>query len=176
MPVPNGSGLDRGSSRDDGYGGWLSEIRLGFLRHDEGPFSHRKESGWDGNLEVLFVSPSWLSSIWSPRPHLGFSINSDPGDNTNQIYAGLSWEWQFWGGMLAGFSLGGAVHDGEDSTNDPNRKELGCPVLFRESVEVGYRFADRHAVTLFLDHISNASICDHNEGLESFGVRYGYKF
>ena len=62
----------------------ISEIRIGALLHDFGPFSHRKESGYDGNLEVLFRSPEALKKIWAPRPHAGFSVNSD--NDTNQAY------------------------------------------------------------------------------------------
>ncbi|HEX9570130.1 MAG TPA: acyloxyacyl hydrolase [Rhodospirillales bacterium] len=154
--------------------GWLSEIRIGALAHDEGPFSHKKEDGVDANVELLFASPDFLKIIWSPRPHIGGNINSS-GD-TSQGYFGLSWEWEFWRYMFGGFSLGGAVHTGETTNAPVDRKELGCRVLFRESVELGFRFAERHSVSAFLDHISNAKLCSTNEGLENFGVRYGYKF
>ena len=162
--------------RSGGAGLWgvISEIRLGALVHDEGPFTRNEEDGYDGNLEVLFVSPDFLDIVWGPRPHLGVTVNSS-GD-TSQAYMGLSWEWSFWDNWFAGFSLGGAVHDGKLETLRTDRKELGCRVLFRESVELGYRFGGGHGISGFLDHISNASICDHNEGLENFGIRYGYLF
>ncbi|MDH5748920.1 MAG: acyloxyacyl hydrolase [Rhodospirillales bacterium] len=154
----------------------FSEIRLGVLWHDEGPFSHRKEEGVDGNIEILFASPRWLDFIGSPRPHVGGSFNS-AGD-TNQAYLGLTWDWSFWKGAFAEFSLGGAIHDGEtDQGSAPlDRKELGCPVLFRESIGLGWRFQNRHSISLHLDHISNAKLCDTNEGLENVGIRYGYMF
>ena len=155
-------------------GGILSEIRLGALVHDQGPFSHNKEDGFDGNLELLFDSPDFLDIIWSPRPHIGVTVNS--ASNTNQAYLGLSWEWEFWGGAFAGFSWGGAVHDGETTTFDEDKKELGCSVLFRESIDIGYRFFERHALMAHLDHISNAKLCSPNEGLENAGIRYGYRF
>lgn len=151
-----------------------AEVRLGGLIHDEGPFTRNEEDGFDINLEILFPSPGLLEIIWSPRPHIGVTFNSE-GD-TSQAYFGLSWEWEFRGNWFAGFSWGGAVHDGELLTNKTDRKELGCRLLFRESVEFGYRVAGRHGISLFLDHISNANICDANEGLENFGVRYGYRF
>ena len=158
----------------EGSLGILSEIRIGLLAHDRGPFSRNEEDGIDGNFELLFASPAVLDVIWSPRPHIGFSINSE--GNTSQLYAGLSWDWSFAGNWFAGFSLGGAVHDGETRTAEPDRKELGCHLLFRESVEVGYRFDGRHGLSVFLDHISNARLCDANEGLETVGIRYGYRF
>jgi lipid A 3-O-deacylase len=152
----------------------ISEIRLGALVHDEGPFSRNEEDGFDLNLEVLFVSPKFLHIVWAPRPHLGANINS--GSDTSQVYMGLSWEWSFWGNWFAGFSFGGSVHDGKLETLQTDRKELGCRLLFRESIDVGYRFGGRHGVSGFLDHISNANLCDRNEGLENYGIRYGYKF
>lgn len=157
---------------DAGNPGW--EIRLGALIHDEGPFSRNEEDGFDGNFEILFPSPKLLKIIGSPRPHIGGTINSD--GNTNQGYFGLTWEWEFWRSWFAGFSLGGSVHDGKTETTEIDRKELGCHLLFRESVEFGYRLAGKHGISVFLDHISNANICDHNEGLENFGLRYGYRF
>ena len=159
-----------------GVGGVLSEIRVGLLAHDQGPFSSNKEDGPDVNLEFLFVSPDLLDVIWSPRPHIGFTGNT-AGD-TNQAYLGLTWEWGFWRRAFAEFSFGGAVHDGELTTNMVGRtkKELGCRVLFRGSVAIGYKFAGRHSVMVHLDHISNAGLCDENEGLDNVGVRYGYRF
>ena len=152
----------------------LSEVRGGILAHDRGPFTNNEEGGADINLEALFRSPDFLGSIGSPRPHLGFSVNTS-GD-TDQFYAGLTWEWEFWRRVFAGFSLGGAVHDGETETSRTDRKELGCRVLFRGSLEIGYKLTRRHGVSLFYDQISNLDICDNNEGLETAGVRYGYRF
>ncbi|MEE8393118.1 MAG: acyloxyacyl hydrolase [Rhodospirillales bacterium] len=152
----------------------FSEIRVGALIHDEGPFTHNKEGGFDGNLELLFASPGLLDAVWSPRPHVGLTVNSQ-GD-TSQAYLGLTWEWDFWEDFFAGFSLGGAVHTGKTTTDKVDRKELGCPVLFRESIDLGYRILKGHSLMVHLDHISNAKLCSTNEGLENFGLRYGYLF
>ncbi|MEQ8666865.1 MAG: acyloxyacyl hydrolase [Rhodospirillales bacterium] len=172
----------RFGERSDKNKGWgaISEIRGGVLNHDEGPFSRNKEDGNpDINAEILFVSPDVLEVIWSPRPHFGADINT--GGDTSQLYAGLSWEWFLWRDLFAGFSLGGAIHDGKLSMGAHNpdkldRKELGCRVLFRESVEIGWMVTPNHGVSLMLDHISNAARCDINEGLENMGIRYGYRF
>ena len=158
-------------ARGDGI---VSEVRLGGLAHDQGPFSSNKEDGLDINAEVLFVSPDFLDAIGAPRPHAGLTLNSS-GD-TSQAYLGLSWEWDFWDGAFAGFSLGGAVHNGETSTAPLDRKELGCPVLFRESIDIGYRVDENYSLMVHLAHISNAKLCDTNEGLENIGIRYGYRF
>ncbi|MGY8999673.1 MAG: acyloxyacyl hydrolase [Rhodospirillales bacterium] len=155
-------------------GGVLSEMRVGALLHDFGPFSHRKEQGYDGNLELLFTSPGFLAFIRSPRPHIGMSLNS-AGD-TNQAYLGLTWEWLFFDNYFTNFSLGGGYHDGYKATDILDRKSLGCTILFRESLDVGYRFGGVHSIMAHLDHISNAKLCSTNEGLESVGLRYGYHF
>ena len=78
--------------------------------------------------------------------------------------------------MFFSFDLGGAVHDGKTSTIKLDRKELGSRVLFREAVEISYRFQGHHALSLRIDHISNASIADNNEGLDTIGLVYGYSF
>jgi lipid A 3-O-deacylase len=180
-PPPSPATPPRPSPLDEARQGWsgdvddiFSEVRFGLLLHDQGPFSHNKEDGIDINLEVLFAPPRMLDIIWSPRPIIGLSVNS-AGD-TSQGYLGLNWEWEFWEDAFAGFSLGGAVHDGKTTTQRLDRKELGCRVLFRESVDVGYRFDGHHGIMAHMEHISNAKLCSTNEGLESFGLRYGYRF
>ena len=169
----------------------FSEIRLGALLHDYGPFSRNEEDGFDGNIEMLFLSPKALSFISSPRPHVGISYNS-AGD-TSYAYGGLYWEWSFWDEWFAGFSLGGMVHDGRlvGDKDGKLKKSLGCRMLFREAVNFGYRFKKHHAIMIHLNHSSNASLCKKNtpdgtaegrhnvilnEGLESLGIRYGYMF
>ncbi len=155
-------------------GGIFSEIRVGAMVHDEGPFSRNKESGFDSNIELLFTSPDFLDVIWSPRPHIGGTYNSD--GNTHQAYLGLTWEWDFFTHFFFDFSLGGAYHTGEKVTSDPKKKSLGCSVLFRESLNLGYRINEAHSLMFHFDHISNAKLCTTNEGLETFGLRYGYRF
>lgn len=155
--------------------GWLSEVRIGALAHDTGPFSSHKEDGVDANLEILFRSPAFLDWLWSPRPVIGGQVHSD-GD-THQAYAGLTWDWDVWGDdVFLEFSLGGAYHTGETETDDPDRKELGCSVLFHLATDLGYRVTENHAVMIHFSHISNADLCDSNEGLENVGIRYGYRF
>lgn len=156
------------------YLGLLHEISLGVLTHDEGPFSsHKEETSADIHIEVRFASPDFLDVIWSPYPHIGANINT-VGD-TSQAFFGLSWQWEWDAGPFVGFSLGGAVHNGEIDDAPLGRKELGCVLLFRESINAGYRFDDHNGIALLLDHISNAGLCGENEGLESIGLRYQYR-
>jgi lipid A 3-O-deacylase len=154
--------------------GFLSELKVGALAHDVGPFTDKRETGADANLELLFASPDFLAPIWAPRPHLGGSL-STAGD-TSKVYAGLTWTFDFLKVGYTDLSFGGAYHNGEEQTFDRDTKALGCHLLFRGAVEVGFRFMERHSLGVFGDHISNASLCSPNEGLESVGLRYGYRF
>jgi lipid A 3-O-deacylase len=164
----------RASSRGKPLGGIISEISIGALVHDEGPFSNSKEDGYDGHIEVRFASPRFLDIIWSPEPHIGANINTE-GD-TSQVFAGLSYEWNLWKGLFAGISVGGALHDGETDSGALDKKDLGCHLLFRESLTLGWELTEHHKIAAIFDHISNAKICSHNEGLENLGVRYSYRF
>lgn len=161
-------------ARGAAQGHFISELRGGLLAHDVGPFSHQKEDGVDVNAEILFTSPKFMELIWSPRPTIGATINTS-GD-TSQGYMGLTWEWDFWEQAYFSFFWGGAAHNGEKTANLPDKKDLGCSVLFREGLDLGWRFAENQAVMVHFSHISNAKICDSNEGLETIGVRYGYRF
>jgi lipid A 3-O-deacylase len=154
----------------------FSEIRVGIQAHDVPLFSDRVESGADINGEVLFTSPDVLHFLWSPRPHFGFSANTQGG--ISQVYAGLSWEFRLWSGLFAGFSLGGAIQTGplHNDIYPQTFKAFGSRGVFRESIEIGWRFDDHHSLSLMLDHISNARLARPNPGLETFGVRYGYRF
>jgi lipid A 3-O-deacylase len=166
------TGAHAGASID--YTDYVSELRFGILDHDPGLFGGDKESGVDINFEALFHSPEVFKYILSPQPHLGASINT-VGD-TSKLYFGLTWGLDI-GPVFVEGSLGGTVHDGE-TKRDPhnNHKELGCTFNFREAASIGYRFTEQHSLSIMVDHISNASLCSENEGMETFGLRYGYKF
>ena len=78
--------------------------------------------------------------------------------------------------IFANGSLGGAYQDGYTGTAPVGRKNLGSPVLFRESAEVGYQITPTISVSAILDHISNANLARHNAGITSAGGRIGFKF
>ena len=163
---------------------WVSEVRVGVQKHAASMIGNTtKETGIDGNFEVLFVSPDFMKYIWSPRPHIGGSINGS-SNNTDFGYGGVTWEWNPWKTMFIDVSFGFAVHNGRLSLDpgvtfpeDANRRrEMGCTVLFRESLEAGFIVAKHHGISVVWDHLSNAGLCAQNEGLDNVGVRYGYRF
>lgn len=155
--------------------GFISELRGGFFDHDSGIFGRNKEGGNDFNGEILFVSPGIFDFMWSPRPMLGGTVNDD--GNTSHAYGGLTWEWWPLNSVFIDFSLGFAVHDGNIDDNELGRKDLGSRVLFRESLELGWNFYNKDRISVILDHISHGhAFGDPNEGMDSLGLRYGYRF
>ena len=153
---------------------WLHEIRTGILAHDVTIWSRtREEGGIDFNAEFIFRYPDYSLLSGILRSNLGFSLNSR-GD-TSKIYSGLLWEYIWDSGIFFDFGLGLAVHDGKLNNSD-DRKELGSRVLLRIPIELGLLFAERHGISIMFDHVSNAYLAEPNEGLDTLGVRYSYRF
>ena len=155
-------------------------VRGGILRHDVALLGKKEEEGWDINLEILLRPFEFTKPIGAPQPIIGADYNLS-GD-TSQFYGGFYWQWEdIWiKNLFMGFSLGLAVHNGKQTRYDradlDKGKELGFRLLFRESAEIGYRFQPNQTISLMFDHISNANMADSNEGLDNFGIRYGYEF
>lgn len=162
---------ERTPSSDIVYG-----IRLGVLAHDVGGlWSHsRAEGGADINAEIVFKKPSlklWQGMI---LPNLGVSVNSQ-GD-TSKAYGGLLWEFVFDNGFFVNSGAGLAVHNGQQESDDADKKQLGSRVLFRIPLEIGFTIFERHRISLMFDHMSNAYLANPNEGMDTIGVRYGIQF
>jgi lipid A 3-O-deacylase len=158
----------------------IDEVIVGVLAQGMGPFGSDKEQGAGINGEVLFTSPAFLEAIGSPRPQLGLSYATDP-DATSQFYFGIEWRTHVAERIFVAASFGGAIHNGEtkfDPFADAGRVEnttfLGCRVLFRFGGDIGYELTDRMRASVHFDHISNAGLCQVNEGLDNFGVRLGF--
>jgi lipid A 3-O-deacylase len=158
-------------------GGFIHEIKVGAQAHDI-PYMwsgfHKEPYSVDLNLEAQFSAHVvlWRGAI---RPMIGTTINFD--GNTSKAYAGARWQWERpSSNMFFALGLAVAVHNGETFSSDPEDKQLGRRVLFHDSIELGYRFDAHRSVSLFYEHISNASTADKNQGLDTLGVRYGYRF
>ena len=152
----------------------FDEFRLGMMAHDIEP--NGNEGSVDMNVELLFRGPAVrynnrLADIfWRPRFHIGASINA--GGDTNQLYAGLTWNVPLAPRWTFEFTFGGAVHDGP--TDGATEYSFGCSLNFRESASLGYAVSDRWRVYGTVTHMSNGNLCDQNSGLTSAGVRMGY--
>ncbi|MGD8293349.1 MAG: acyloxyacyl hydrolase [Desulfobacterales bacterium] len=153
---------------------WLYEIRMGILAHDVTLWSRtREEGGVDVNAEFIFGFPGSELLSGVVYSNLGLSLNSR-GD-TSKAYAGLLWEYMWQSDIFFNLGLGLAVHDGQlDSSDD--KKALGSRILFRIPIEFGLLFTERQGVSVMFDHVSNAYLADPNEGLDTIGVRYIYRF
>ena len=158
-----------------GHTGPVDEIRVGLLYHDPELWGGSgDEEGFDLNGELIF-SPSVELFSGIVRPNLGFSLNN--GGDTSKIYGGALWEYRWPRGYFFDLGFGLAVHNGEtEEGNVDGMAQLGSTVLFRIAFEVGFAIGDRHLISVMFDHISNAYLADPNEGLDTLGLRYGYRF
>jgi lipid A 3-O-deacylase len=167
-----------------------SEFKLGLWDHDS-HFLEGKERGADINAEVIFASPvtndmlatapSWLLWALQPRPTLGGSINT-AGD-TDQLYLGATWSWMLTrdiinpgDGIFFSYFFGPGFNDGKISSRDPNRKNLGSHILFREAFDLGYQINPTYSISAFIDHISNGGLAKYNQSINDVGVRFGIRF
>jgi lipid A 3-O-deacylase len=131
------------------------------------------------NVEVLF--PTKLDNIlWSPQPVIGATLNTD--DDTSQIYGGLAWQYDFSHKFYTEIFLGGSIHDGEEDPDTVRaggreaHRAYGCPLNFRESISFGWRMSTQYSLMATVSHMSNASLCDPNNGLTNAGIRVSRKF
>lgn len=154
---------------------FLHEAKLGMLAHDVGGLwsNFRREEGIDLNAEVSFDRSLrlWIGDL---RPAVGISLNT-AGD-TSKVYIDARWEFAATGRLSLAVGAGAAVHNGDLDLESRDRKALGSRVLLHFPAEIGWRFDRHHSVSIFFDHVSNAWLADPNEGMDTLGIRYGYRF
>ena len=152
----------------------LYGIRAGIQAHDVRLWSRsRQESGVDLNAEFIFGFPNIRLFSGTVRTNLGFSLNTQ-GD-TSKVYSGLLWEYIWETDVFLNLGLGLAAHNGELENSD-NKKELGSRILFRIPIEIGLFLTRHQGISIMFDHVSNAYLADPNEGLDTVGLRYVYRF
>lgn len=153
----------------------LRAIRVGLLIHDLSIWAQsRKEEGVDLNTEFIFIWPNHSLLDGVVHSNLGISLNNQ-GD-TSKIYSGFLWEYIWKSGLFFNLGVGVAVHDGELESNEGDKKELGSRILFRIPLEIGLLFARHHGISLMFDHVSNAYLAEPNQGLDTIGIRYTFRF
>lgn len=151
------------------------EMRIGVMDHDTGLIRKRLETDSpDINAEVLFASPKILDWAWSPRPLVGATINT--GGGTSLGYAGLGWNFDLGNNFFFDASVAGAIHNGETDKVTTSSRDYGCRLQFHETVSLGYDVNEHHSLMATFEHMSNAYLCDSNDGMNNIGVRYGYRF
>jgi len=154
----------------------VHELKLGVLHHDTpGLWSgfQRERTAADINVELI-LSPGFAFLGGTIRPAIGGSVNTR-GD-TSKGYLDARWQIESPAGLFLGLGIGVAVHDGHTAPSDADRKALGSRVLFHFPVEAGLRLDARSSVSIYFDHVSNGYTQRFNEGLDTIGLRYGYRF
>ena len=98
------------------------------------------------------------------------------------LYAGGLWRFPvpYLNRVFVEAFFDGAVHNGslEDS---PGMNALGCNPLFHVGGSVGYELSERWSLVGTFDHLSNGrrvfgTDCNRNVGVNSYGLRVGYRF
>jgi hypothetical protein len=166
-------------ANDPGLFGIFDEVRTG------GSFSIQPDddSGFILRGEVLlrsFMPPSdnyLVNTLLRPRVHVGGNLATGGSDQISQVYAGLTWNFPVFSNVFVEGTFGFTAHDGP-LDNHPGGPNLGCTILFRESIGVGVDLGEHWRVVAAVDHSSHANlICDgRNAGLTHAGVFVGYRF
>lgn len=163
----------------------LDELRLGLVAHD---VVDHTEDGPQITIEALFDSPEFLSLVWSPRPYLYGSFNTQ--GYTNLGAAGLAWDGDLTDRLRLEFSFGISYNDGVDDVihlapGDPDRIRLaetrallGNEWLWRTQLGLDYAFTEHWAAGVYYEHFSHGQILatGRNQALDEVGVRIGYRF
>jgi hypothetical protein len=157
-------------------GGPIREIRIGAAVHDvDGLWSgESREKGPDLGLEVLGNRALFHLLGATAYPSVGASLNTR-GD-TSKVYGGFLLQWEPASAFFFSAGFGLALHDGKLDTDSANRKSLGARWLFRIPIEIGYALNRHHRLILAFDHVSNAGLASPNEGMDTLGLVYGYRF
>ena len=156
--------------------GLVHELKIGVLAHDVPDLwsgFRLERGGVDINAE-LQLKPALAIFGGMLRPVIGGSVHT--GGATSRAYIDARWQYETASGIFFGLGLGAAVHNGHVNPDALDRKALGSRVLFHIPFEVGYRFNAHSSLSVYFEHMSNASIARWNEGLDAIGVRYGYRF
>jgi lipid A 3-O-deacylase len=129
---------------------------------------------------TLFFDPfdsanakSWQDIALRPRVHAGAIVSTD--GNASQVYGGFTWTIDVTDRMFVDLGFGGAWNNANTS-NSVAGINVGCHVLFHESLSAGYKVTKNWRVLATVEHSSNADLCDSNDGLSYAGLGVGYKF
>lgn len=162
------------------------EFRLGATAHD---LSDHVEDGPNVTVDLLLPSPGFLEVIWSPRPYLYGSFNTQ--GLTNFGGTGLAWNWEWADNLNFEYRFGLTYNDGvvdidpNSPPDDPTRIRLattrslmGNEILFHNAIGVDYDLNDHWSIGAYYEHISHGQILasGRNQALDNAGVRIGYRW
>ena len=97
------------------------------------------------------------------RPTLGVSVTSD---GSVYGYGGLNWDIPLTNELYIIPNFMAGLYGRGDG------KDLGGAIEFRSGIELSYQLPNRQRLGIAFNHTSNASIYDHNPGVEVLLVNY----
>lgn len=162
------------------------EFRIGVTAHD---LAEHVEDGPNVTFDLLFASPDAFEAIWSPRPYIYASINTE--ELTNFGAAGLAWNFDLSERWNFEFRTGLSYNDGVDDfdqnapPDDPTRVRLattrallGNAILFHNAFGLDYDLTEEWGVGVYYEHISHGQILasGRNQALDNAGVRFSYRW
>ncbi len=157
--------------------GVIQEIKLGLMDHDTGGLwsgARREERAIDFNMEVI-LAPGISFARGFIRPAVGATVNMR-GD-TSKLYFYARWQAPLGQRFFVATGVGGALHTGHKTApRDARAKALGAGMLFHLPLEIGWRIGERASLSISFDHISNGYLAEPNEGLDTLGLRWGWRF
>ena len=109
------------------------------------------------------------------RPRLNVGAMVSTTGEASQLLAGATWTVDVTESLFVEVGLGAALTNASLDGNDPG-PQVGCSLLFHESIAAGYRIDANWSVIATVEHSSNANICDENDGLTYAGLGLGYRF
>jgi hypothetical protein len=152
-----------------------TEVRLGTAYHGyEGREAGTVDVMVDALLPAFNLGKALSSEAFSIHPQIGADINTQ--GKTSAAFAGFAAVVHLPAKFKIEADLGGSVNNGKTTSSDSSRSELGCTVLFREALGIGYQITKEVSVLGFAEHMSNANLCTPNNGITNFGVKLGYSF
>jgi Lipid A 3-O-deacylase (PagL) len=156
------------------------EFRFGAFDHGVGSV---EKNTVDLNVEFVLPRLPFAQSEWwnfaIPRPHFG-GLGNVSG-RTSSVYAGLLWSVPVTQQFFAEAFVDGAIHNGSLKSGVPDMSNLGCRELFHSGGSLGYAISPQWSVIMSFDHLSNGrslfgTRCPGNEGVNDYGLRFGYSF
>lgn len=109
------------------------------------------------------------------RPRLNVGAMVSTTGEASQLLAGATWTVDLTESLFVEVGLGGAFTNASLDGSDPG-PQVGCSLLFHESIAAGVRIDQHWSVVATVEHSSNANLCDENDGLTYAGIGIGYRF
>jgi len=109
------------------------------------------------------------------RPRLNVGAIVSANGQASQLLAGATWTFDLTDSLFVEVGLGGALTNAS-LVGDAPGPQVGCSLLFHESIAAGIRLDEHWSIVANAEHSSNAGLCEKNDGLSYAGIGLGYRF